>query len=450
MADTLESIYLNTSLGATELDDGEHTILTTNSTTRYVIKDMYVKDTSALTGTHLELNGFNVGGVTENATGSLIIPPNSTLKIKTTDYPYAFYKNTTWAQNGQSLYYKETYEDSAGNESSTTFEAYHTGLSDYPDMIDVTRITRTSNNSEYLYYTTNDDNSVQKYYSINNSSGAKSQRAYINYSPFMIVGNTIYSFTNSSALYYSDQTQGVSWTGTAYNSTNIPDLANYAYPTTRGNSYSPHATSSYPRGQGAHGFIWYCPSSGYTQDLYAVNVANGAFHRFSITGQTWTMSSNKGNFVPSVDWANDTLYIYFHVNNQNQLIQAKYDNWSSIVAMDNANNPNVHTAAATISNAHTQSAGAMNTTNTMSKSIMGYDASGGFTYMNTGQNLVSVDKDFNVLSTTTTLETDGQSITSPNYAFVRKQSKLTNSQASALSLTAPTFGMQILGIKSEA
>ena len=63
MADTLESIYLNTALGATEMDDGEHTILTTNSTTRYVIKDMYVNGTSSLTGTYLELNGFNVGGI---------------------------------------------------------------------------------------------------------------------------------------------------------------------------------------------------------------------------------------------------------------------------------------------------------------------------------------------------------------------------------------------------
>ena len=449
MADTLESIYLNTALGGTELDDGEHTILTTNSTTRYVIKDMYVNNTSELTGTYLELNGFNVGGISANATGSLIIPPNSTLKIKSTNYPFQFYKNTTWAQNGQYLYYKETYQSSAGDVSSTTFETYHSGLSNYSDMIDVARITH-GNGDEYLYYTTNDDNSVQKFYSINDDSGAKSERAYFNYSPFMIVDNKIYTFGNNTSLEFSDQTVSTNWQGNSYNGTYLPDLSNYAYPTTRGNSYNPHPTSSYPRGQGAHGFIWYCPSNGYTEDLYAINLANGAFHRFSITGQSWTMSNNKGNFVPSVDWANDTLYIYFHVNNQNQVIQAKYENWSSIVAMDNANNPNVHTVAATITNAHTQSAGAMNVSNTMSKSIMGYDANGGFTYQNTAQNLVSVDKDFNVNSTTTTFETSGQTVSSPNYAFVRKQSKITNSEASALSLSAPTFGIQILGIKSEA
>ena len=51
MADTLESVYLNTSIGGTELDDGEQTILTTDSTTRYVIKDMFVNNTTNLSNT---------------------------------------------------------------------------------------------------------------------------------------------------------------------------------------------------------------------------------------------------------------------------------------------------------------------------------------------------------------------------------------------------------------
>ena len=33
MADTLESIFQSTSLTATELDDGEHTLVTTNANT---------------------------------------------------------------------------------------------------------------------------------------------------------------------------------------------------------------------------------------------------------------------------------------------------------------------------------------------------------------------------------------------------------------------------------
>lgn len=98
MAETLEQIYFNTSLGATELDDGEETILTTDANTSYVIKDVMVKDNTGLTSsTYLELNGFNIGALTGNSSGSLIIPPSSTLKIKTTDYPFSYYEETQYA-----------------------------------------------------------------------------------------------------------------------------------------------------------------------------------------------------------------------------------------------------------------------------------------------------------------------------------------------------------------
>jgi len=72
MADTLVEIYNSTTLGPTQMDDGEETILTTNASTSYVVKDMNVQNTSSLTGTYLELNGFNVGSVKSNATGSLV------------------------------------------------------------------------------------------------------------------------------------------------------------------------------------------------------------------------------------------------------------------------------------------------------------------------------------------------------------------------------------------
>ena len=51
MADTLKQIYSATALGGTELDDGEHTLLTTNSTTSFVIKDMLVNGSSSLKNT---------------------------------------------------------------------------------------------------------------------------------------------------------------------------------------------------------------------------------------------------------------------------------------------------------------------------------------------------------------------------------------------------------------
>ena len=51
--------------------------------------------------------------VTSNATGSLIIPPNSTLKIKTTDYPFSFIENFTWFSNSNSAGFQIQYKDNA-------------------------------------------------------------------------------------------------------------------------------------------------------------------------------------------------------------------------------------------------------------------------------------------------------------------------------------------------
>ena len=98
MADTLDQIFMNTSLGATELTDGEHTLVTTDANTSYVIKDMNLSNASILASdSHLELNGFNVSSATANATGSLIIPPSSTLKLKTgSTYPFQFLQDTIY------------------------------------------------------------------------------------------------------------------------------------------------------------------------------------------------------------------------------------------------------------------------------------------------------------------------------------------------------------------
>jgi hypothetical protein len=442
MADTLESIYLNTAIGATEMDDGEHTILTTNSTTRYVIKDMYVNGTSSLTGTYLELNGFNVGGISSNATGSLIIPPNSTLKIKTTDYPIQFYRNTEYSINGTELMFKESYEDGNGNATGTPFETIHTGINRENEVTDVIRVTA-SNNADFIIYSTSDNNSVQQAYYIQDSNGSKNQFDYRNYSPFMFDDNKVYTNGANASFEYRDLTTG------SFGSVTTNFTPTGAYPSGYGNSYNPHPTSSYPRGRGAHGFIWFVPNSGYNQNLYAINTANGCFHSFNFGSQAHTMTSNNGNFVPSVDWENDKLYIYFNAGNQTQTIQGIYDGWSSIVALNNTSNPNNHTGTISITNSHTTNAGNHYSSSTMSRAIYGYDAQGGFTYLNTSMHRVSVDKDFSVTATDQSFTVSGTTRVAPNYAFVKKQDKLTQAQATALSLSGQQFGIQLLGIKSE-
>ena len=440
MADTLESVYLNTSIGATELDDGEQTILTTDSTTRFVIKDMYVKDTSSLTNTHLELNGFNVSGITSNATGSLIIPPNSTLKIKTTDYPFSFFKSREWAVTSGDFGYKETFTNQNGTTQGTPFEYYYSGaLGYYHDITDVMKTRQNNTTTDFLHYTTNDNNSQQSYYYINTSTNSSAQNDFVNYSPFGLFNGKAYSFRANSNMDEIDLAANP--TSGSMSASNFGGQ--------RSNSYSPHSTSSYPRGHAAHGFFFYVPSSGYN-DLYAVNLENGCFHKFETgTQQTWTVSSNNGQFVVSIDEANDKMYLYANKGNNTDKIQWVFDNFSSIKALDNTTNPNVHNYSSVTSNSSHTSTGGNHSGSNMSMRTMGYDTSGGFYYKNSSHELVHVDKNFNVVGTNvSSLSVGTQNITNPSYGFVKREEKLTASQASAASLVAPTFGLQLLGIKS--
>ena len=186
MADTLESIFLNTSLGATELDDGEHTLLTTDANTSFVIKDMHVNGTSTLTNTHLELNGFNVSGITSNATGSLIIPPSSTLKLKTTDYPFNFFEVFRWHGNGSDGAFNLHYEDTKGTIYGSQINYYGQNFSQSSNITDVYWMGNDTNGNPYAFYTTNDGNSSQtlKYWRVDTDSHANVHST--SYDPFGI------------------------------------------------------------------------------------------------------------------------------------------------------------------------------------------------------------------------------------------------------------------------
>lgn len=108
MADTLEQIF-NVTLDDTDLASGEATVLTTNSTTRFVVKDIAVDNGSAITNASLELNGFDVADLTGDNSGSLIVPPDSTLKIKSSQHPLSFEDiNWTFTPVDQSLLVTDT------------------------------------------------------------------------------------------------------------------------------------------------------------------------------------------------------------------------------------------------------------------------------------------------------------------------------------------------------
>tara|TARA_B100000683_G_scaffold277557_1_gene336908 strand:+ start:2132 stop:3418 length:1287 start_codon:yes stop_codon:yes gene_type:complete len=110
MADTLTEIYRNTLTSSDFDSNGEATIVTTNSSTSHVIKNIQVSDTDAnikINGT-LKVNDFDVVSLSANSSGSEIIAPSSTVKVKTNALPLTFQDAEFQTQNNSTNYRKQT------------------------------------------------------------------------------------------------------------------------------------------------------------------------------------------------------------------------------------------------------------------------------------------------------------------------------------------------------
>ena len=89
MADTLAEIYRNTLTSSSFDSNGEATIVTTNSSTSHVIKNVQAEDTDAniKINATLKINDFDIVALTGNSSGSEVIAPSSTVKVKTSAIP---------------------------------------------------------------------------------------------------------------------------------------------------------------------------------------------------------------------------------------------------------------------------------------------------------------------------------------------------------------------------
>ena len=95
MADTLEEIYKAT-LSASDFDsNGVKTIITTNASTRYVLKDVQVESSEAQVPIKADLliNDMKVANIDSSVTGSEIVGPSSTVKVDTSTYPLIYTDN---------------------------------------------------------------------------------------------------------------------------------------------------------------------------------------------------------------------------------------------------------------------------------------------------------------------------------------------------------------------
>ena len=438
MADTLDQIFMNASLGATELTDGEHTLVTTDANTSYVIKDMNLSNASLLASdSHLELNGFNVSSATVNATGSLIIPPNSTLKLKTgSTYPFSYVQDTVYGiTNGGYPLYESSYRQ-AGSASSTVLN------SDFFSTVQLLDYEKTTSmlyqdlgTYQFFHTAASDNNSVQKLtYARNN--GSRGELRFDNYRAMAVhddptLGPTA-MWSNGDDFYRSD---------IATNPTGLTA-------TVMGNTgYSP--TSSYPRSIAAYGYFWWIINSGETDRLCAMRISDGVFLRFDNVVDMNTAGSDRISLQITLD-PTDDKFIFWRPGDYSGIGVTKLN--STKTQLDaltgtttfNAPDYSINTSFSLTNN--------LRNNNSMSSSVYGTDENGNFTYIDNSANYLVIDYEGNAVGDPISLVgTTVAGVTlAPNLFMYQKTTKaLTTSEANALGIVQPTFGLQLLGIKSE-
>jgi hypothetical protein len=437
MADTLEIIYLNENLGLTELSDGEHTILTTDAATSYVIKDMYVKNTDFITSdTRLELNGFDAGSLTSNATGSLIVPPNSTLKVKSSTYPLTYLEESLIVTTNANVpKYERSIRKLGGTSPEVTYESVtaQTAFSSYVgDMININYNVADDSNP-YFYAETTDNNSAQSLQRIGPSGGA----AQVEYSNYIALGTgfkengDFIGYRSSSTTFYVKDFD-------AY-PTSKPDSS----PTLLNVNKSPYPESSYPRHFFAFDHIWFVPSSSYPTQVYAVNVNNGSFK--SYTGlRGWASNSGNNFLTVSHDISTDKMYIWRMDGTTNAVVTEISQTKTEFLADNSSGIRGVVDQGTRVSLPATRE------TNNPLRAMAKPQPDGGIMYMTSNNYFESVD----ITGARTADPFSSLTVKIGDYTgavqYYRKSSRVMSpAEVTSAGVVQPTFGIQLLGVKSE-
>ena len=173
MADTLAEIYNDTLVESDFNSSGEATIITTDSSTAHVIKNVNIVDTDSnvpVNGT-LDINGFEVVGLTANSTGSEIIGASSTVKVTTSNFPLSYSDDEFVLQSSSTQY------TTATNASVNNYDAIEgitsTGNTLTPEIgqDNVRRVVAPNlgSSGNTYYYDTNLDDTTRAY--VYDSSG---------------------------------------------------------------------------------------------------------------------------------------------------------------------------------------------------------------------------------------------------------------------------------------
>ena len=123
MADTLAEIHSSSVLQESDFNSsGEATLLTTNSSTKHVIKDVHIieGDSNFKVQPFLNIGGFDTVQLTGNASGSEIVGPSSTVKLKTSTFPLQYVDHSFITQTATSQYSQIVFPRVNGQEGYTT------------------------------------------------------------------------------------------------------------------------------------------------------------------------------------------------------------------------------------------------------------------------------------------------------------------------------------------
>ena len=237
MADTLAEIYRNTLTSSDFDSNGEATIVTTNSSTSHVIKNIQVEDTDAnikINGT-LKVNDFDVVSLSANSSGSEIIAPSSTVKVKTSALPLTFQDAEFQTQNNSTNYRKQTVPSAiSGSTQVILSNDIYDGTNTIPNQmagVDNTRrviaYNLEGNNNHYVHATNGNGNTQAYIYSNDNST------LYTNtltYAPQWFDGHRYawwWRGDGNQGVYRVD-THSASPSNVYMNSTNTSTQSNYA------------------------------------------------------------------------------------------------------------------------------------------------------------------------------------------------------------------------------
>ena len=296
MADSLVEI-VNTTLTATELPNSstEHTLITTDANTSYVIKDVQIKTSISDAKLDATINDFSLGSWAETLTGSEIMDVSSNIKVTSNNFPielvhmsYGLYASNLYKAGQLGVANNAVAANKVADVNVTGF---------YTDSGSNARngFVRSGNN---VYQIRLNNNNTQDVLGWLNGSASPTIGYSVKsaYAPVVLAMDldAIYFCGNSSELKKVTLSTGVEST-----------VATSVF----------LGSSSYIRFDYCNGWLWYMRSASYTSQIIAVRVSDGKYIQFSNLSTVVYGAGTK--LAVSYDQASDKFYVYRTNNSSN-------------------------------------------------------------------------------------------------------------------------------------